>query len=824
MIKNYLKTAVRNILRNKTFAFITISGLAISIVSFFIITQHVHHQRNFDTFWADANNLYRISMEQYKNETLQFQSAKALMSLGMVIKDEIPGIQQTVRMLKDKVTVYTHDTQIKEVKLFFTDSAIFEVLHRDIVAGNSKKPFLNIHSAAISQSLAHRLFGNASAIGKRFKLNEGWEFTVSSVFEDVPENSHISMEMLIDITSLFYYIRNFDNETGELTQKHPDAGMPSATEAWTWRANNAYTYVKLSKNANAKYIKNALPGLVEKFAPMLAEENIHVKFHLQPVHDIHLNSHLENEIQVNGDSKSVSVLYMIGLVILVVAWVNTVNLSLARSMDRHKEIGIRKVVGANQRQLLWQFLLETAILNGISILLAVCLFLLLKDFVQPVLGLHIPFSFTNTQLFISISLILIVGTLLSGIYPAIINASAKPVHILKNKFAATSKSSQSKNILMMFQFAISIILLITSFLVFEQIRFMNRQNLGVNLKQVLVSHTPMSMIKKPDEIQRLETFKAEIMRIPGVTRVTTSSSVPGKEIYFSNGAVRKVTEEQPVDHSFSIYNVDEDFFATYDIQLLDGDFFHKNEGTGSHKVILNELAMKQLGYESSNQALNQFIQVDGNNYQICGIVNNHHNQSLKESINPILFFKNYHWYLSVGYISIKLNTTNPQKTITDIQNVWNTIYPVDHFSYTFAWDTFNAQYEADKQFGRTITIFTLIAIIISCMGLYGLCSHSVAKRKKELGIRQVLGASFMNLSFILTADYGKWVIIANCLAWPVAWYTMNKWLQNFAYRIDLTVWPFLLSGLMTLIIALITVSWQAIKAATANPVKSLRYE
>jgi putative ABC transport system permease protein len=824
MISNYLKTALRNILKNKTFSFITIFGLALSIATFLCIAQYVYHQRNFDTFWKNADNLYRISMEQYKNETVQFQSARALMGLGMVIKEEIPGIAQSARMLKDKVTVYTPDIQIKEIDIFFADSTVFRVLHHNILAGDPQKPFVNIHSAAISQSLAHKLYGNESAIGKRFKLNEGWEFFVSCVFENTPETSHTNIDMLINISSLFYYIQNFNNATGQLTQERPNAGTPPPTEAWTWRANNAYTYVLLAENADVRSIENTLPDIIDKYAHFLAEENIHVKFHLQPIRGIHLNSHLENEIQVNGDSKSVSMLFIIGLIILVIAWVNSVNLSLARSMDRHKEIGIRKAVGANRSQLLWQFLLETVILNGVSIVLAFCIFSLLRNFIQPVLGIRIPYSFANMQLFITIALILIAGTLLSGLYPAIVNASAKPVHILKGRYVGTAKSSHSKNILMMFQFAISIILLITTFLVFQQIRFMRLQSLGVDLDQVLVTHTPMSMIKKPDEMQKLETFKTEIMRIPGVEDVTVSSSVPGKEIYFSNGAVRKVTDAQPVDHTFSIYNVDEKFFATYDIDLVDGELFQKEQVTNIHRVILNELAVKQLGYDSPNQALNQSINVQGNEYVICGIVKNHHNQSLKKSLDPILFFKSYDWYLSVGYYSIKINTMNSQKTIKDIQDVWDRIYPLDHFSYTFAQDTFNAQYEPDKQFGKTITIFTLIAVLISCMGLFGLCSHSAAKRKKELGIRQVLGASFMDLSIILTTDYGKWIVIANLFAWPIAWIAMDRWLQNFAYRITLTVWPFLLAGFSVLIIALLTISWLTIRAATANPVESLRYE
>lgn len=823
MIKNYLKTAIRNILKNKTFSFITISGLAISIVAFFVITQHVYHQRNFDTFWENSDSLYRISMEQYKNETMQFQSARTLMGLGMVLTEEIPGIQHATRMLKDKVTAYTPETQIKEVKIYFADPTIFQVLPRHIVAGNIQEPFMNIHSAAISQSLARRLYGSQSPIGKQFKLNEGWEFTVSSIFEDIPENSHTDMEMLIDIASLFYYMRNFDNETGQLTQTHPGVGTPPATEAWTWRVNNAYTYVQLGKNANVKDIEKALPGIVDKYAPFLAEENIHVKFRLQPIQSIHLNSHLENEIEVNSDAKSVSMLYLIGFIILVIAWVNSVNLSLARSMDRYKEIGIRKVVGANRKELIWQFLVETLLLNGVSILLAFLIFFLVKDFVRPLIGINMPVSFANLQLFITLSLVFISGTLLSGLYPAIVNASAKPAQILKSKSVMVSKSSYSKNVLMMFQFAISTILLITTLLVFQQIRFMHNQSLGVNLDQILVSHSPMSMIKKTDERQRLETFKTEIMKIPGVEHMTASSSVPGKEILFSNRAVRKVTEEEPVDRSFSIYNVDEDFFAAYDIRLVDGNLFLKNETPIHNQVILNELAMEQLGYESANQALGQYIQVENEDYLICGIVKNHHNQSLRQSIQPILFFKSYEWYLSVGYYSIKINTTNPT-TIEAIRNVWNRIYPIDPFTYTFARETFNAQYDADRQFGRTITLFTLIAVLISCMGLFGLCSHSAAKRKKELGIRQVLGASFMHLSLILTSDYGKWVLIANFLAWPIAWYAMNKWLQNFAYRIDLTVWPFLLAGFLVLFIALMTVSWQVVRAATASPVESLRYE
>ena len=824
MIKNYLKTAIRNISKNKLFSFITIFGLAVSMAAFLCISLYVNDQRDFDSFWDNSDRLYRISMEQYKNGTMQFQSAKVLMSLGTAIKDEIPGIEESTRMMKDKVTVYTPDAQIKDIDIFFTDPTVFRVLNHQILAGDTRNPFVDIHSAAISQSLANKLFGDISAVGKSFKLNEGWEFFVSSVFEDTPENSHTHMDMLIDITSLFYYIQNFDNATGQLTQEHPSAEAPSPAEAWTWRVNNAYAYVLLSKKADAGKIENALSGVVNKYAPFLSEENIRVKFNLQPVQAIHLNSHLENEIRVNGDAKSVSMLYLIGFVILVIAWVNAVNLSLAKAIDRQKEIGIRKTIGADRSQLLKQFLLETAALNGISIVLAFCIFSLLQRFIQPLLGIHFTYSFADIRSFLSILLILIAGTIVSGLYPAIVNASSKPAQAIKDRSIKTSKSARSKNVLMMFQFAIAAMLLIITLLVFQQIRFMLSQSLGVDLNQVLVTHTPMSMIKNPDEMQKLETFKTEIARIPGVERITVSSSVPGSEIYFSDGSVRKASDAQPVDHTFPIYHVDEDFFSVYDMHLVDGEFFQKDQTANVRQVILNELAMTQLGYPSPDQALNQFIDVGGNEYRISGIVKNHHNQSLRKSLEPILFFKSYRWYLDVGFYSVKINGANTQQTLRAIQDVWDRIYPRDQFSYTFAEDTFNAQYNAEKQFGRTITIFALIALVIACMGLFGLCSHSVAKRKKELGVRLVLGASFLNLSFILIRNYGKWIVIANIIAWPIAWMIINRWLENFACRISVPLWPFLVSGLVSLSIAFSTVSWIVFRAAAINLVEALRHE
>ncbi len=823
MLKNYITIALRTLFKHKTFSIINLVGLAIGIAAFFLISAYVQNQMSYDSFWENANRLYRIRLDQYQHDALQFSSAKSYMSLGAVI-GEVSGVEKATRLLKDKVTAYTPDQQVKDVDMFWADSTVFQVLNRSFLFGSADNPFPTRFSAVISQSLATQLYGDKNPYGQQFKLNEGWEFTVSGVFEDIPENSHISMDMLVSIPSLFYYIRNFDNATGQLTHNVPDATEPPPTAAGTWRNNNTYTYILTNENAPVTEIESALPAVIEKYAGVLAERGIRATLFLQPIGDIHLDSHLDDEIKVNGDKNSLYTMSLIGLIILVIAWINFVNLTVVRAVERAKEAGLRKVAGASRSHLLGQFLFESLLMNVLSVMFAVCFIWISRHYLEQLLGQPLHFLSLDKQFYFILGSVLLIGALLSGLYPALLHATVRPIQLFKGFRASHASGFSLRKVLVVLQFTASIFLLIGTFTVYRQIQFMRSQALGVNLEHTLVTYSPMSMIKKPDVHQKLLSFKAEINRMSGVKSIATSSSVPGKEIGVHRENIHRVGDEEAIKTSFSIYNVDADFFSTYNIKLLAGRLFRHEEEASTNDVIINEKAMQQLGFPSSLDAVNQYITSDDREYRICGVIQNYHNESLKKAIEPILFFKSYQWPLDVGYYSIKIESTTIQHTIAEITEIWNRFYPADHFSYFFADDAFDAQYKADQQFGRLFSIFSALAILIASLGLLGLIAYAAKQRTKEIGVRKVLGASVTSISSELSWDYIKWTLLANLFAWPLAGFVMHNWLQGFAYRIGLSWWIFVLAGGLAFLSAAITVSWQLVKASTANPIEALRYE
>jgi putative ABC transport system permease protein len=485
---------------------------------------------------------------------------------------------------------------------------------------------------------------------------------------------------------------------------------------------------------------------------------------------------------------------------------------------------LRKVVGATRSQVVSQFLLESLMMNALSILIAIGIILLLRGYAEQFLGRPIHFLSIGWQFYGFLGATLLIGALLSGLYPAIMHSMIRPIQIFKGFGTSRGNGFSLRKVLVLLQFTASIILLIGTLTVYRQIQFMRSQALGVDLEHTLVTYSPMSMIKKPDLHQKLLSYKSEINRIAGVKQITTSSSIPGKEIGMHREDIFRVGNEDELKKSFSIYNVDADFYAAYNLNLLAGEPFRHEEEASTRDVIINEYAANQIGFQSYQDAINQYISSDGQEYRICGVVKNHHNESLKKAIEPILFFKSYQWPNDVGYYSIKIESADLHQSVSEIEKTWNRFYPSDHFSYFFADDAFDAQYKADQQFGMLFSIFSALAIIIAGSGLFGLIAYAAKQRTKEIGVRKILGALVTSLAAGLSWDYIKWTLLANLFAWPIAWYAMHKWLQNFPYHIHLTIWPFLLAGLSALVIALLTVSWQAVRAATANPVDSLRYE
>jgi putative ABC transport system permease protein len=826
LLKNYFKIAIRNLIKHKFFSMLNIAGLAIGMAACLLIFNYVQYEKSYDRFWKNSGRIYRIRHDKFQNGSLQYKNAQTFLGLGPIIRQELPEVENQVRMFKDVVTAYTPDTQLRDADMFWTDSTFLKIFDRPFVSGTGARLFSDMYSAVISQSAARTLYGDADPIGRYFKLNQGWEFYVAGVFTDLPQNSHFRADILIGMPAVYYYMSNFDDRTGKLSHKNPLAYLePPASAQGQWESNNVYTYILTRPNVDIAALEKKINSLVEKYTQHFIKTGGSTAIILQPIKDIHLNSHLDYEIRPNGDRNSINVLGMIAIVVLVIAWINFVNLTMVRSIERMKETGLRKVIGAGRSQLIFQFVLESVFLNISSIVVAVLIVIFTKNAFHTLTGLTaLTFGIVRFQAWFMLGSFFLCGVFLSALYPSLLLSSYQPVSLLKKTVMGTSRGLFVRKFLVVAQFTASIILLISTITIYRQVDFMRRQNLGVDITQMLVTYSPMNMISKPNLMEKLITYKTEIQSLPHVISIATSMSIPGKEIPLHREDVRNINNMEKSTASFSTVNIDHDFIKTYDLKLMSGRNFEQTANANTCKVIINQSAVKSLGFKDVHEAIAGFLQEGDQQYQIIGVIEDYHHESLKKAIEPIIFHFSYHWNLDVGYYSIKIEPTDVRRTIAEIKAVWDRIYPDEPFFYFFLDDAFNAQYKADEQFGKIFGIFSILAVFVACLGLLGLTVYAVEQRTKEIGVRKVLGSSVIGIVTLLSKDFLKSVLLANLIAWPVAWFIMNRWLQNFAYRTNTSWWIFALAGLFVILIAILTTSYQAVKTAMKNPVEVLRYE
>jgi len=818
------KISARSLLKNKSLSLINILGLSVGLASAILILLHVDYEYSYDKNWAKADEIYRISYTRYQNNQLSFKSARTLGGMAPVLKEKIPEVIGSTQMFKDVVTVYNEDNQIADIQMYVTDSTFQSVFQLDYIDKKTDNPLIPLYASVISESAALSLFGTKDAVGKWFKVCQGWRFCVTGVYRDIPSNSHITFDMLLSWQTYNHYFQNWDDASGSELVKNPNAYLQKKQmTSWDYGYNGWYSYLLLQPGTNPKQIESKIAQIGVNYTQKITQNNGKAAFQLQPIKGIHLNSHLENEIKANGDRNSVLAMVFIALVILIIAWINFVNLTIVRAVEHAKSIGVRKMAGAMKQHLVYQFLTEAFITNLISVIIAIGLVFLLKNWFSTVGDLPIVSSLGSIFTLILIGIIL-AGVLISGLYPALYLSSYKAIDLFKGIHGTVTNSFDLRKFLVVAQFSASIFLMAGVITVFKQLNYMKSRELGVNIEQTLVTFSPPTQIGRPQRMSKLNAYKEQIGQTMGVESITTSSILPGKEILWKKQNVRKVSDQPNTANVFSYAYIDFDFIQTYNLQLLAGQGFSREENESNNTIIVNESAMKQLGYVNPSSALNSFVMVEKTEYRIIGILKDYHHESLKKEIKPIIFFYGYKWMSDIGYYSIKVKLADLKKTISQIERIWKQTYPEDHFQYFFLDEEFNAQYKADQAFGRVFTLFTMLAIFIAAIGLFGLAVYSANQRTKEIGIRKVNGATNVEILFILNRNFVKWVAISFVIATPMAWITLQKWLQNFACKTDLSWWIFALAGLLALGIALLTVSWQSWKAATRNPVEALRYE
>jgi len=801
VLKNYFIIALRNLLRRKTFSLINILGLAFGIAACLIIYTYVSYEKSYDTFNVNADKIYRLENVRYYSSGTD-RSAGCVAKLGPTLKEEIPEIVDFTRLRKISALVSVNNQYFNENNILWADSSLLTMFSFPLISGNANKALAGKYSAVITRYIAEKYFGNLDAVGKIIQVGNT-NFKITGVAENVPSNSHVHFDILLSFNT-------------------------QLNDHFCWGCNNNNTYILVKSGTKKSELEAKLPLIVDKLHNR-QENGFDRAYFLQPLKDIHLYSNLRFEHEKNGNAETVYFLSLIALIILLIAWINYINLSTARSVERAKEVGLRKVIGAGFWTLVRQFLLESFIIN----LLAVVLSLLIVEITFPywteLAGVPISISlWKSTDITMLLLVLVFVNPIAAGIYPAFVLSSYSPASILRGGFNSSRKGIFVRKGLVVFQFAIAVVLMIVVIVFEQQLSFMRNKNLGVNIKQKLVVNVPANLEKGQDRTSAYNTFINELQNLSLIKDATYSSVIPGNENSEVTGGIRQ--SEQSFEQGKQVYfvYVAQNYLNFFDINLICGRNFLKSEvkelyenGYNAKGLIINETAAKEFGFNSPQKALGASIYSDKKKIgNVIGVIKDYHQQSLDKEILPSI----YEGVTTGNYFIFDINTKGIPGKINAIKNNFTKMFPGNPFEYKFLDEFFDRQYRAEIKTAEIFEVFTFLSIFISCLGLIGLSSLMITHKTKEIGIRKVLGASINSLLALLSKEFVKWVLISNIIAWPVAYYLMNKWLQNFAYRINLNWWMFVLAGVFALLIALVTVGVQAIKAANTNPVKSLRYE
>ncbi|MFL5810772.1 MAG: ABC transporter permease [Flavisolibacter sp.] len=793
MIRNYLKIAFRNLWRHKVFSFINIMGLTVGMSACFLIFLYIKFELSYDAFHEKADRIYRI-VADIKTPTEVIKAGGPSWAVPPNAKDEFSEIQAFTRIAEDKELIRKGDIKFQEEHSLWADSAFFDIFDFKLLKGNPHTALKEPFSIVFSQTAAKKYFGNEDPMGKTLLITgEGHPAIVTGIMKDVPENSQIKADVVISMSTII---------------KQWNHGLDSQ-----WGNYGAQAYVLLTPNADAKKLQSKFPAFLEKRnGTEMKKSQMFATLFLEPLKDVYLRSTRNGS--KTGNINNVYIFSIVAIFILLIACINFVNLTTARSAERAKEVGIRKVVGAARSQLARQFIGESVIICCIAFILAVGLSSLLLPWFNQLAGKTISTGILEQGKYLLILFLAALGIgLIAGIYPALVLSSFKPVVVLKGRFATGTRGILLRKGLVIAQFSISIALIIGTIVVYNQMKYMRSRDLGFSKDQMMVVDTNGDPGK--------DAFNQAIRSIPAVKATAMSSSAPGT----GNPGAYSEIENKKGDlqiANLDLYFVDFDYIPLYKIKMVAGRPFSRDFGTDTTQaMVLNEAAVKMFGYRSAQEAIGRRFKQWGREGKIIGVMKDFHFKGLQEPIKPLSMRIEPN---GSSLVSVNISASNLPATITAIENKWKAVIPNRPFSYFFLDEFFDRQYRSEERFGKLFLNFAILAIFISCLGLLGLASYSTTQRTKEIGVRKVMGASVGGIINLLSKEFLRLVILSCFIAMPLAWYLMNTWLKDFAYRTGIGWWVFVLAGTLALVIAIVTISFQAIRAATANPVKSLRTE
>jgi putative ABC transport system permease protein len=788
MLKNYVTIAFRNLRRNKVYSLITVSGLALGISAFLLISVWILHELSFDRFHENASSIFQVFEKRHFPDQVQ-HSFRTPGPLSEQLKEHFPEIRESVRvaMTGERVLKYS-DKIFYEDQIITVDPEFFSVFSFPFIEGDKKTALHNPDSVVITERFVKKYFGRENPIGKILTMDNSLDFTVTGIIENVPSNSHLEFDMIVPF---------------EVVEK-----LGWMTKAWNF--SMALTYIHLQKTVDYRDFQKKIAGFIKNY-----DKETNIELYLKPLTRIHLYSNYENP-ESQGRIRYVYVFGLVGSLILIIACINFMNLATARSESRSKEIGMRKVIGAGKTQIVRQFLIEAVFIALLSLLLVPLLMKLVLPGFNEVTGETFTLaSFANLRVILLILGVTLVTGILSGSYPALFLSSFQPMKVLYRHNQSGSKGSLTRKMLVLFQMSISLVLLVVSVVIYSQIDYLKNKHLGLDKERVI--SIPLG-IANEDNSGIYKRFKNEIKQNPQIESVTAAFTHPtrfgtqAQDIRFEG---RRLDDEMPIN----ITSVDFDFIETLRIKVLKGRSFSEDYGTEGGNLIINERFEKILGDES---ALNKTLYI-GDTYigNIIGVVQDFHIESVSNAyIGPLILFLNPR----INYIFVRYHHGDLASVLNSMEETWMRVAPHLPFTFNFFDEEFDRLYTDIENLGSIIKYFTIIAGFIALLGLFALSSFAVEKRTKEIGIRKVLGSSVGNILFLLNKDYVKLILLANICVWPISWIIMHKWLQNFPYHVSFSWITFVLSGLASLVLTMIAVSCQTIKAALADPVNSLRYE
>lgn len=810
MFTNYLKIAWRSLKKQPFFTFLNTFGLAIGMAGGLLIALYIYDELSHDGMFTDADRIYRIDADLKFGGSAQ-KSAEVSAPMAAAMQRDFAQVENTVRFRnRGSLLIRKSGTEAntKEIGGTLVDSTFFKMFGIDLLVGDPKTALTQPNTLVLTKTAAEKHFGVKDAMGQNLLLNNTDTYTVTGVIDDLPKNSFLRDH------SVFMAMAGFDD--GQIGE---------------WGSHNYFTFIKLIKGADIgdfqkplqsmferyliPYIQNSFPGITKE---SFEASGNYVRYQTIALTDIHLHSDADTELASVSSIQNVYILSFIGLFLIILASVNFMNLSTAHSLKRAKEVGIRKTLGSNKRELIKQFLTESGLISFISLVLALIIAWLVMPYFNELSGKAIAIPFGKPIFWCVLLLATIFLSLLSGSYPAFFMSKFIPVKVLKGSGAGNVGGGKTRNTLVVFQFAVSVFLIVSTLVVYQQLEFIQSKDLGFSKDQVLIVE---DLFAVGDQI---ESFKEEVGQLAQVQGVSISGFLPTPSFRNNNSFFIEGSKEQENAINIQSWRVDHDYVPTLNMELIAGRNFDRQFATDSTSMVLNESAIAILGVDPE-EALGMRIsnELDAENpsyFTVIGVVKNFHYESLREEIGGLCLLLGN----STGSMAIKLRADDFSNALAGIETLWKKMAPGQIFSFRFMDDAFNATYQAEQRLGHIFMIFTLLSIIIACLGLFGLAAFNAMKRTKEIGIRKVLGASVGQITYRLSIDFLKLVGISILVSLPIGWFAMNKWLEDFSYRIEIGVWVFVLAALLAVAISIITVSYQSIKAAIVNPVKSLRTE